>query len=349
MLTCSKCQKENADAAKFCTGCGNQLTQLMPPPVVIRDDPPAAIECPRCMNKNKTTAKFCVVCGTSLLPEQIVPEIEEPLAIEEEESKKKTILSKPAFWIVSGLLAAAAIAGYFFFLPANNTKEPQKESPVVLNASVDPAPDTMVAQDVAPDTLAKEQNTDTIAKVNDPIPKEVISLPTAPSRQHVINDLAGLTICNGISLSKDFTISFFKITKRTATTCTAVISFMSPGNKTRYTVTAAYTNDDGKFVYAGNTCNYKEEPAQPKQQVSVPEYKHNVQGDLINYFKDRRSFGGIQYNDVKDITILRIASPQYFENTGNTAYSVELSVNGIARICQVIYTANGKVHFNAIK
>jgi len=61
-MKCPKCQAENADSAKFCTACGQQLQTEM--------------VCPQCHHTNKPTAKFCEECGHSLVepvPEKAPP------------------------------------------------------------------------------------------------------------------------------------------------------------------------------------------------------------------------------------------------------------------------------------
>ena len=50
MTQCSKCGKENKDAAKFCTGCGTRLGR----------------SCPLCGAAVPPEAKFCTECGASL-------------------------------------------------------------------------------------------------------------------------------------------------------------------------------------------------------------------------------------------------------------------------------------------
>jgi tetratricopeptide (TPR) repeat protein len=52
-MKCPECQTENADSAKFCTACGQQLqTETV---------------CPQCSHINRPTAKFCEECGYVLV------------------------------------------------------------------------------------------------------------------------------------------------------------------------------------------------------------------------------------------------------------------------------------------
>jgi tetratricopeptide (TPR) repeat protein len=56
-MKCPECQTENADSAKFCTACGQQLqTETV---------------CPQCSHINRPTAKFCEECGYVLV--QLAP------------------------------------------------------------------------------------------------------------------------------------------------------------------------------------------------------------------------------------------------------------------------------------
>jgi hypothetical protein len=51
VLTCRRCQKQNASNAKFCNGCGENLVKV----------------CGSCQQENTEEARFCNHCGTTLL------------------------------------------------------------------------------------------------------------------------------------------------------------------------------------------------------------------------------------------------------------------------------------------
>lgn len=55
MITCPKCGKELEDGAKFCEGCGAQIS--------------ASVFCPSCGAENGTEFAFCQTCGASLTAE----------------------------------------------------------------------------------------------------------------------------------------------------------------------------------------------------------------------------------------------------------------------------------------
>jgi len=61
-VTCSHCQAENLDEAKFCRACG----QLLAPP------PASTIPCPHCQAPNAPGSRFCVGCGASMQPAAVV-------------------------------------------------------------------------------------------------------------------------------------------------------------------------------------------------------------------------------------------------------------------------------------
>jgi hypothetical protein len=49
-MTCSQCQRENPEGARFCNACGAQLE----------------LPCPQCDHLNPPGSRFCNDCGTSL-------------------------------------------------------------------------------------------------------------------------------------------------------------------------------------------------------------------------------------------------------------------------------------------
>ncbi len=55
MITCSNCNKQLEDGAKFCDGCGTPVVQ-----------PAKATFCPNCGTRNDTGSAFCQGCGTPL-------------------------------------------------------------------------------------------------------------------------------------------------------------------------------------------------------------------------------------------------------------------------------------------
>jgi len=59
MVRCPRCSGLNAEAAKFCSHCGQELSPAPPPSG-------ATVTCPRCQTTNASTAKFCSSCGQAL-------------------------------------------------------------------------------------------------------------------------------------------------------------------------------------------------------------------------------------------------------------------------------------------
>jgi len=77
-----------------------------------------------------------------------------------------------------------------------------------------------------------------------------------------------------------------------------------------------------------------------KKQSPPPLISQNVRSDLINYLGARKSFGGIQYDDISQISITSVGNKVYYEETGTTSYDVDITINGQNRRCQVIYILN---------
>jgi|ERR1035437_3938782 membrane protease subunit (stomatin/prohibitin family) len=59
-VRCSGCNQLNSEASKFCSGCGQPMVNVTPPPAA------AVINCPKCSASNAAGSKFCSGCGESL-------------------------------------------------------------------------------------------------------------------------------------------------------------------------------------------------------------------------------------------------------------------------------------------
>jgi ribosomal protein L40E len=70
-VICSKCHAVNLENAKFCIGCGNELSK--PPVYTLKINEPKSnlIVCPGCGTENKIGSKFCIGCGTNLLESSV--------------------------------------------------------------------------------------------------------------------------------------------------------------------------------------------------------------------------------------------------------------------------------------
>ena len=109
MITCPQCNKELADDAKFCDGCGAKIQET--------------IFCSNCGQQTSTEFAFCQNCGASLAVEEIPVEEEpvqaEPVQVVEEVAQKgngfdlSKLLSKLPFKIDEKMakLGAVAVAG----------------------------------------------------------------------------------------------------------------------------------------------------------------------------------------------------------------------------------------------
>jgi membrane protease subunit (stomatin/prohibitin family) len=64
MVRCPRCSGLNAEAAKFCSHCGQALSPAPPPAG-------ATVTCPNCQTSNAATAKFCSSCGQALTGESV--------------------------------------------------------------------------------------------------------------------------------------------------------------------------------------------------------------------------------------------------------------------------------------
>src|SRR4051812_22540587 len=104
---CAKCSVENNETAKFCAGCGEQLS----PVSVSAAEPPKVATCAQCGTQNAPTAKFCKQCGYDLLQA-----IDIPAAAEENrpgpllEPRPAEIASKPASAPAARAVSVAAQA-----------------------------------------------------------------------------------------------------------------------------------------------------------------------------------------------------------------------------------------------
>ncbi len=75
----------------------------------------------------------------------------------------------------------------------------------------------------------------------------------------------------------------------------------------------------------------------PTQTIT---HEHNVKNDLEKYLAERKTFCGIQYNDISEIEIIKVDEGKSYEDNGNTSYDVNITINGINRKCQVVYIRN---------
>ena len=97
MITCPKCGKELEDGAKFCEGCGAQIS--------------AGVFCPSCGAENSPEFAFCQTCGASMTAEAAAPAAPaqkkpNPLAgiIEKVKQLPKKV------WMYAGIGVAAVVA-----------------------------------------------------------------------------------------------------------------------------------------------------------------------------------------------------------------------------------------------
>ena len=165
-----------------------------------------------------------------------------------------------------------------------------------------------------------------------------------------INDLDGQEICTDLAFSKNVKLLSYSISKKTMQQCKAVISFKLDNSDTKYTVTMNYKNVSGGYVYESNTCYFKPAPIAEKPTISTATTSmHNVRGDLVNYISGKKIFCGIKYNSITEVIITKVNDRQYYAESGNSSYLVELSINNISRKCQVNYTIDGKLFINQLK
>ena len=69
-IICANCKTENIPDARFCAGCGHDLTADYTSTEVFytsKDDTPAGSVCPNCLTNNEVDARFCATCGTQLV------------------------------------------------------------------------------------------------------------------------------------------------------------------------------------------------------------------------------------------------------------------------------------------
>lgn len=104
MILCTSCSKENKDSAKFCTGCGNNISspelayQTPEPPLLPTEN---KILCHQCGRQNKENAKYCVGCGNSLAPSLLKMELGQENAIHKEEKKEDAAIQETPQQIVA--------------------------------------------------------------------------------------------------------------------------------------------------------------------------------------------------------------------------------------------------------
>jgi membrane protease subunit (stomatin/prohibitin family) len=70
-VRCPRCSALNAEAAKFCSSCGQPMAPAAGGGPVVggsADAPVATVNCPRCGTASAATAKFCHNCGQTLTP-----------------------------------------------------------------------------------------------------------------------------------------------------------------------------------------------------------------------------------------------------------------------------------------
>ena len=81
-MICPKCNKNNAETAKFCVGCGTKLEAVVVPQPQQKDEKQNS--CSKCQKPLKQDAKFCPYCGTKV---EMVQEQENvlPRPVEEED------------------------------------------------------------------------------------------------------------------------------------------------------------------------------------------------------------------------------------------------------------------------
>jgi serine/threonine protein kinase len=113
----------------------------------------------------------------------------------------------------------------------------------------------------------------------------------------------------------------------------------------------------GKKIQIKNANSRKKKTFPPDTTITQPLLSttqlppptiHNVKGDLMHYLEQRKKFGGIQYNDISVINITSIGDVEYYKQSGNTSFLVELTIYNIARKCQVTYSQGGIIQIKPL-
>jgi hypothetical protein len=90
------------------------------------------------------------------------------------------------------------------------------------------------------------------------------------------------------------------------------------------------------------------EPRRPTVKAPPAAFQ-NVKDDLMRYLGGRKSFGGVEYKDISEITVGSV-SDKGTDEVGNRGYDINITINGEDLTCQVIYTSNdGKPLIKALK
>jgi len=292
------------------------------------------------------------------MPESIP--ITEETSLQQKAKKRKKII----YWIIGILLLVIPAVFSLFIINFNSGTGNTQMATTVKEHPVTPVPSVVTIEDstrsnatVADSTIRVPASTPTVIKAEaaHAIQEKLIEStapesPAVPTLQMAINDLDGQEICTDLVFSKNVKLLSYSISKKTMQQCKAIISFKLDNSDTKYTVTMNYKNVSGGYVYESNTCYFKPAPIAEKPTISTATTSmHNVRGDLVNYISGKKIFCGIRYNSITEVIITKVNDRQYYAESGNSSYLVELSINNISRKCQVNYTIDGKLFINQLK
>lgn len=353
-FVCSQCGKQNKESAKFCIACGNTLPATILEPV-----------------RHQTNS---AIPESSIHEENEVGKYEkedQPTGIEEPnlpflgKKRKKIIL-----WLIGILVLVSGLGAFFLF---GNTSGISKDSSSLTNQqdiqskeetkadviNIPQRKDSAIPKTNAVDSTitispeiitvkpAASVTTPILNNTNKTIP---IETPAAPTLQMAINDLTGQGISKDLVFTKNAKVISYAISKKTIQQCNVVIAFKLENSDVKYTATLVYKNIEGSYVYENNTSQFETSTAKERDiSSSSSTSEHNVKSDLINYLKAKKIFGGIKYNDISEIVITKVNNKEYYAESGNTSYLVELTINNISSKCQVNYTIDGKFYVNPLR
>lgn len=280
-------------------------------------------------------------------------------------SRRKKIL-----FLTGGLLLLVALASVFLFVKMphlfadkkaykNEQTIQPKEEPKPVQTNIIPVKDSLVAKINPVDSVITTSAPIIEAKATEPIATPVLKdlnkpdpaiMPTSPTLQMAINDLTGQGISKDLVFTKNAKVLSYDISKKNMQQCNVIITFKLENSDVKYTATLIYKNRGGEYIYENNTSYFKTLPLKEKEPPpAVSSVEHTVKNDLFNYLSSKKSFGGIAYNSMSEVTITKINGREYYAESGNTSYMVELTINNISTKCQVNYTIDGKFYVNPLR
>jgi len=285
-----------------------------------------------------------------------IPEMEANYPLYHKKKRKKIIL-----WIIS-VLVLTSMGAFFLFGnrfgrgtgTSNNKQDIQSKEILGTNEGKVRETADIITSDLDTGKISAFMPADTLgikrvatAPLTENADKPVTAeTPLSPTQQMAIYDLDGRKICNDLVFSGNAEILSYSISKKTNLQCNVIISFRMPNSDINYRVTMIYKKKRSNYIYEDNICYFKAETGTDKSRVLGT---HDVKGDLINYLDGKKAFCGIQYNSITDINITKVGDGEYYKDSGNTSYLVELSINNLNRKCQVNYTIDGKLYINPLR